>query len=96
MRTNMEEEIARFTTPMYRAPEMLADPHFEAREAIIERDHPRHENFKMQNVAPRLSATPGHVEWVGPELGEHNEMVYGELLGMDSRTMADLEERGII
>ena len=81
---------------IYRAPEMLADPHFEAREAIIERDHPRHENFKMQNVAPRLSATPGNVEWVGPELGQHNELVYGELLGMDSRTMADLEERGII
>lgn len=81
---------------IYRAPEMLADPHFEAREAIIERKHPRHENFKMQNVAPKLSATPGNVEWVGPELGEHNELVYGELLGMDSRTMADLEERGII
>ncbi len=81
---------------IYRAPEMLADPHFEAREAIIERAHPRHENFKMQNVAPRLSATPGHVETVGPDLGEHNELVYGELLGMDSRTMADLEERGII
>ncbi|MGB3471369.1 MAG: CoA transferase [Erythrobacter sp.] len=81
---------------MYRAPEMLQDPHFAAREAIIEREHPRHKNFKMQNVAPRLSATPGHVEWVGPELGEHNELVYGELLGMDTATMSDLEERGII
>ncbi len=81
---------------MYRAPEMLEDPHFAAREAIIQRPHPRHENFKMQNVAPRLSATPGNVEWVGPELGEHNELVYGELLGMDTATMADLESRGII
>ena len=81
---------------IYRAPEMLADPHFAAREAIIEREHPRHENFKMQNVAPKLSATPGEVNWVGPDLGEHNEAIYGELLGMDTRTMADLEERGII
>ncbi|GAA4050686.1 CaiB/BaiF CoA transferase family protein [Parerythrobacter jejuensis] len=81
---------------MYRAPEMLEDPHFAAREAIIERDHPKHDNFKMQNVAPKLSATPGGVDWVGPELGEHNELVYGELLGMDSGTMSDLEERGII
>ncbi len=81
---------------IYRAPEMLEDPHFAAREAIIQRSHPRHENFKMQNVAPRLSATPGNVEWVGPELGEHNELVYGELLGMDTATMADLESRGII
>ncbi|MEO0463430.1 MAG: CoA transferase [Pseudomonadota bacterium] len=81
---------------IYRAPEMLEDPHFAAREAIIEREHPRHENFKMQNVAPKLSATPGEVHWVGPELGEHNEMVYGELLGMDTPTMTDLAERGII
>jgi len=81
---------------IYRAPEMLEDPHFEARDAIIERDHPRHENFKMQNVAPKLSATPGHVETVGPDLGQHNELIYGELLGMDSKTMADLEDRGII
>jgi crotonobetainyl-CoA:carnitine CoA-transferase CaiB-like acyl-CoA transferase len=81
---------------IYRAPEMLADPHFAAREAIIEREHPRHENFKMQNVAPKLSATPGHVDTVGPELGQHNELIYGELLGMDSATMADLESRGII
>ena len=81
---------------IYRAPEMLADPHFAARESIIERPHPKYENFKMQNVAPRLSATPGQVDWVGPELGEHNEAIYGELLGMDSATMKDLEERGII
>ncbi|MEO0417688.1 MAG: CoA transferase [Pseudomonadota bacterium] len=81
---------------IYRAPEMLEDPHFAAREAIIERDHPRHENFKMQNVAPRLSETPGHVDTVGPELGQHNELIYGELLGMDRKTMTDLQERGII
>ena len=81
---------------MYRAPEMLDDPHFEAREAIIEREHPVHDNFKMQNVAPKLSATPGHVDTVGPELGQHNELIYGELLGMSSATMSDLESRGII
>jgi len=93
------EKCEEFAVPagnIYRAPEMLADPHFEARDAIIERHHPKHENFKMQNVAPKLSATPGHVDTVGPELGEHNELIYGELLGMDSATMADLEERGII
>jgi len=81
---------------IYRAPEMLADPHFAAREAIIEMPHPKYDNFKMQNVAPKLSETPGHVEWVGPELGQHNEEIYGGLLGMDSRKRAELEERGII
>lgn len=81
---------------IYRAPEMLADPHFEAREALVTMDHPQHENFVMQNVAPKLSATPGKIETVGPELGAHNEAIYGELLGMDSAAMADLQDRGII
>jgi len=81
---------------IYRVPEMLHDPQFQAREALIEADHPKHENFVMQNVAPKLSETPGKVAWVGPELGQHNEAIYGELLGMDSATRADLEDRGII
>ena len=81
---------------IYRAPEMLDDPQFEARQALVKADHPEHDNFVMQNVAPKLSETPGEIEWVGPALGAHNEAIYGELLGMDSATQADLEARGII
>ncbi|MEM9500539.1 MAG: CoA transferase [Pseudomonadota bacterium] len=81
---------------IYRAPEMLEDPHFASREAIVEVPHPLHENFMMQNVAPKLSETPGSIGWVGPDLGQHNEEIFGELLGMDSATLADLGERGII
>ena len=43
---------------VYRAPEMLADPHFAAREAIIEVETERFGKLKMQNAFPRLSATP--------------------------------------
>ncbi len=81
---------------IFRAPEMLADPHFEARDALVKMDHPQHENFVMQNVAPRLSDTPGSIETIGPDLGAHNEAIYGELLGMDSAKINDLQERGII
>lgn len=81
---------------VYRAPEMLEDPHFKAREALVEVDHPQYEHFVMQNVAPKLSKTPGHIDSVGPELGSHNEAIYGELLGMDSAKMDDLKDRGII
>lgn len=68
---------------IYRAPDMLADSHFEAREAIVEVPHQRLGSFKMQNVFPRLSATPGRVRWAGPELGQHNEEVLEGLLGFD-------------
>ena len=73
---------------MYRAPEMLADPHFEARESIIKLPHPDFGEMPMQNVAPRLSGTPGEVRWVGPELGAHNDEILKGLLGMTDEQVA--------
>ena len=45
---------------------------------------------------PRLSQTPGSVRHLGPELGEHNEEIYGGLLSIDLADLADLKERGIV
>jgi formyl-CoA transferase len=81
---------------IYRAPEMLEDPHFKARQAIIEVMHPELGKLKMQNVAPKLSLTPGQVRCAGPELGQHNDEVYKGILGLDDGRMADLKARGII
>jgi crotonobetainyl-CoA:carnitine CoA-transferase CaiB-like acyl-CoA transferase len=79
-----------------RAPEMVADPHFAARESIVAVTHPAMENLKMQNVFPKLSRTPGHVAWPGPELGAHNADVYGELLGADAGQIERWRAAGII
>jgi formyl-CoA transferase len=84
------------TGKIYRAPEMLADPHFAARDAIVTVPHPTLGEFPMQNVMPKLSATPGAVRWVGPELGQHNDEVYGELLGLSDDERAKLAEAGVI
>ncbi len=81
---------------IYRAPEMLEDEHFAARDAIVEVEHPSFGPVKMQNVAPKLSATPGSIAWVGPELGEHNEYVYGDILGFDAEEIASMTEQGTI
>ncbi|MCZ6854075.1 MAG: CoA transferase [Gammaproteobacteria bacterium] len=81
---------------IYRAPEMLVDPHYAAREAIVAVPHKTFKNLKIQNVVPRLSETPGSIRWAGPELGEHNEEVFQRLLGMDDAELLDLHERGIV
>ncbi|MDR5744613.1 CoA transferase [Caballeronia sp. LZ029] len=81
---------------IFRAAEMLEDTHFKAREAIIEIVHPRFGMLKMQNVAPRLSDTPGSIRSVGPELGEHNhEMLVGRLK-LDVDTVRELQEKRVI
>ena len=81
---------------IYRAPDMLDDPHFKAREAIIKIAHPQFKNLQMQNVAPKFSKTPGKVRWSGPTLGQHNQEIYGDVLGMSAETMADLSAKGLI
>ncbi len=82
---------------IYRAPEMLEDPHFKARESIIDVPHPKWKNLKMQNVFPKLSVTPGSVRSIAPQtIGEQNDEIYGGLLGIDTDAMADLKSRGVI
>ena len=75
---------------IYRAPDMLEDPHFQAREAIVETDHPHFGKLKMQNVAPKLSKTPGGIRSAAPEMGQHNEEVYRGMLGVDADRFAAL------
>ncbi len=78
---------------IFRAEEMLADPHFAARESLIEVDSPRWGRFKMQNSFPKLSGTPGGVRSLAPAMvGEDNDSVYRDLLGMDDAELARLKD----
>ncbi|MFD2349604.1 CoA transferase [Nonomuraea ferruginea] len=54
---------------IYTARDMFADEHFAAREAIVRLPHPEFGEFPMQNVFPRLSATPGGIRSLGPRNG---------------------------
>ncbi len=81
---------------IYTAPDMLDDPHFAAREAVVKLVHPLLGEFPMQNVAPKLSETPGEVRWVGPELGQHTDEVLGEVLGLDAAEIAGLRTAGVV
>ncbi|WP_353200917.1 CaiB/BaiF CoA-transferase family protein [Sandarakinorhabdus sp.] len=82
---------------LYRPQDMLDDPHFQAREAIIDVPSDRWGTVKMQNVFPKLSKTPGAVRRAAPPtIGHDNYSVYGEVLGMSADEIADLKARGVI
>ena len=81
---------------VFRAPDMLDDPQFAAREAIVEVPHPVFGAVKMQNAFPRLTGTPGSVRWPGPALGEHTDAVLSGRLGMSTDEISGLRERGVI
>jgi succinyl-CoA---D-citramalate CoA-transferase len=81
---------------IYRTADMLEDPHFIARQAIVSTQHPAFGTLRMQNVAPRLSASPSSIRSPAPELGQHNAEVYRELLSIDAAALAGYRARGVI
>lgn len=82
---------------VYRAPDMLADPHFKAREAIIEVETERYGKIKMQNAFPKFSKTPSAVRRAAPSVpGQDNAEIYGAALGLDEAQLAKLTEEGVV
>jgi formyl-CoA transferase len=72
----------------YSVADIFADPHVQARGDIEIVEDPTIGPVRMQGVYPRFSRTPGEIRRGAPRLGEHNDEVYRELLGL---TIADLE-----
>ena len=81
---------------IYRAADMLADPHYLARQAIVRLVDPELGEIAMQNVAPRLSATPGRVAWPGPPLGRHHHEDNLGRLGRPGEEDERLADQGVI
>jgi formyl-CoA transferase len=81
---------------IFSAPDMLADPQYRAREAIVETDHEVFGKVKMQGVFPKLSETPGAVRWPGPALGKHTDAVLCETLGFSPEKIAALRAEGVV
>jgi len=81
---------------IYRAPDMLEDPHFQARDAIVTVPHPDFGELRMQNVAPKLSETPGSVRSPSPALGQHNDEIYLQVLGLSAERYGELKAAKVI
>ena len=84
------------TGRIYRAPDMIEDPQFVARESIVTVPHPVFGQIKMQNAFPKLTETPGGVRWPGPTLGEHTDAVLAEVVGMSAEKLAELRKAGVL
>ncbi len=81
---------------VFKPADMIADPHFQAREALIDVPHPRWENLKMQSVFPKLSKTPGSIRSIAPQSVGQDNALYTELLGLAANEIDDMAARGVI
>jgi benzylsuccinate CoA-transferase BbsF subunit len=89
-----EAGVAAFPPLMNR--ELDADPHLAEREFFVEREHPEVGVMRHAGIPWRMSETNCEVSRAAPILGQDNDYVFGELLGMSSQQIADLVERQII
>ncbi|MFQ5893483.1 MAG: CaiB/BaiF CoA transferase family protein, partial [Nitrospinota bacterium] len=80
--------------PVFDIQDAFEDPHYRDRGNLVEVADPVMGSVKMQDVVPKLSLTPGSVRNAGPLLGQHNEEVYGSLLGLNEEEMARLSQEG--
>jgi crotonobetainyl-CoA:carnitine CoA-transferase CaiB-like acyl-CoA transferase len=81
--------------PIYTIEDILQDPQYAAREAVTTVDDPDLGPVRMQNIIPRLSETPGRVDFVGRDLGADNEDIYSGL-GLDDDQIEELRSEGVI
>jgi formyl-CoA transferase len=82
--------------PVYDVPRIMEDPQYAAREDIITVADQDLGKIPMPGIVPKFSRTPGIVTHAGPRLGEHNDEVYGVLLGIDAGERRRLVEAGVI
>ncbi len=81
---------------IYKVADMLEDPQYQARNALVKLEHDQYKNLVMQNVFPKLSKTPGKVSKPAPGLGQHNLNIFQELLGLDKDDIDRLMKQGAI
>ncbi len=80
---------------IYTAADIVDDPQYLARDMIRQTTLADGTPIKFPGVVPKLSATPGEVNWVGPTLGEHTESVLRSV-GYSDDDIARLRARGAI
>ena len=83
-------------SPILSIEDIFNDPQYAARENIVEVEHPRLGKMKVPGVVPKFSETPGSIRHRAPELGEHNEEILGNRLGLTEDEMVELKQKGII
>lgn len=82
--------------PIYGINDIVNDEHYQARDMLKEIVLADGVKLTVPGIVPKLSETPGDIEWVGPELGAHNEEVYADLIGLSEEEVKRLKEKGVI
>ncbi|MDN4075943.1 CaiB/BaiF CoA transferase family protein [Fictibacillus terranigra] len=81
---------------IYSIEDIVNDPHYHSRQMIQEVNVEELGKLKMPGIVPKMSETPGQIEWAGPKLGQHTEGVLADKTNLSTEDIQVLREKGII
>ena len=76
--------------------QIIENDHFKQRDMIYQVEHPKHGPLTHFGVADKFSVSPAHIKATAPMLGQHNQQVYQDELGLSEDDIADLVGKGVI
>ncbi|NVZ19572.1 CaiB/BaiF CoA transferase family protein [Pseudomonas costantinii] len=80
---------------IYSVADIVSDPHYQARDMLLNVELPGGVSVKMPGIVPKLSETPGAVNWQGPTLGQHTDDILGSL-GLTGADIQRLKTSGVV
>jgi crotonobetainyl-CoA:carnitine CoA-transferase CaiB-like acyl-CoA transferase len=83
-------------SPIMTAKDIAEDPHYRAREMHVEWDDLQAGRVKGIGVVPKFSKTPGKIWRGAPAIGQDNQRIYGELLGLSANELDELRRNKVI
>lgn len=92
----MLQRVGVAAMPSFSNQEIFSDPHFKERKLAVEVNHPVMGKQVVMGPAWRLSETPAKVTKASPVIGESDEYVFGELLGMSGSEIKQLIAEQVI
>jgi len=90
------EEVSVPATRIFTVEDIFNDPHYRARQSIVEAPDQHLGTVAMPAVVPRLSDTPGAVRHAGRDVGQDSRAVLREVLDMDDARIDALTKEGIV
>lgn len=97
-RDELQQKLDRFgvpISPIMNIKDIFENEQYQARENILEVDHPRLGKVKVPGIVPKFSETPGRIRHRAPDLGEHTEIIL-KRLGYSEERITKLKESGVV
>jgi len=82
--------------PVMTMDRLMTDPQIQAREMVVNLPHATLGQIPVSGIPFKLSASPGQLERLGPDLGEHNDDIYRGVLGLSDGEIQQLQADGVI